>query len=304
MPPNYLLGITFALLSGILNAFGAILQKTAVNRIVAKAQSGSFTAQFVRDPLWIAGLGLSMGIGTIMNLSAQNRIGPALVPGLAACSMIVLAIGSARLLGEKLRPPEWIGIILLVFGVAALGLSRLEIPKSEVNLLSRGTQVRFVAFSVVLLLLWGFFWILSQRIRGLSRGLLLSIAAGLPFCLSNLWILPMLMTIGSVFSGAANATQVVIFVLSCIILIFTNMFGVQQTQDSYRYAPANKAQPMQQVPTQIVPILIYFIVFQRVIAGASLVLVPLGVTLILIGGFLLAQRRVDLKSQEPVREQE
>jgi protein-S-isoprenylcysteine O-methyltransferase Ste14 len=111
----------------------------------------------------------------------------------------------------------------------------------------------------------------------------------------------MLITIGPVFSGAAGAVQVVVFVAACFILIFTNMLGIRQTQESYRFAPANKAQPIQQVPTQIVPILIYLIVFQRVIADASLVLVPLGVTLIITGGFLLAQRRVEMKTQETGR---
>jgi drug/metabolite transporter (DMT)-like permease len=295
---NNMFGITFALLSGVTNALGAILQKSAVNRIIARSQSGSFTAQFVRDPIWIAGLVISMGFGTILNLSAQSRIGPALVPGLAACSMVVLALGSTRLLGEKLKPTEWIGILLLVLGIASLGLSKLEIPKNEVNLLNRETQNRLILFSAALVFFWWTSWLLAKRTRNLSRWLIQAVSAGVPFCLSNLWILPMLITIGPVFSGSARTAELVIFIISCSILVFTNMLGIQQTQESYRYAPANKAQPIQQIPTQIVPILIYLIVFQRVIAGASLILVPMGVSLILAGGTLLAQRKRDMNRED------
>lgn len=103
--------------------------KSAVNRILARSWEGSFTAQFVRDPLWITGLACNMGLGTILVLTSQNYIGPALVPGLAAAGMMItLAFGSARLAGEELKFSEWVGIFCLVFGIAALGLSRLEIP--------------------------------------------------------------------------------------------------------------------------------------------------------------------------------
>jgi drug/metabolite transporter (DMT)-like permease len=285
-----------------MNAAGAILQKSAINRIVSRAQKGSFTASFVRDPIWISGLVVSIGVGTIFNFAAQNRIGPALVPALTASGMVILALGSARILNEKLKSSEWLGIFSLVIGIAFLAFSRLQIPKSEVDLLDVKTQIRIAVFSFVLVLCWGLSWLAAQRIRRGSKGLLLAISAGFPFCLSNLWILPLLMTIGLVFSGAGGSVEVIFFILSCIILVVTNMLGIRQTQESYRYAPANKAQPLQQVPTQISPILIYLTVFQRSIVDLALFLVPLGVALILAGGFLLGKRRLDIKSSESTEE--
>lgn len=302
MSGNYILGVIFAILSGTMNAFGAILQKSVVNKIDSRATSGNFTASLVRNPIWVLGLVVSIGLGTFFNLSAQSRIGPALVPALTASGMIVLAIASAKMLDEQLKPFEWLGIVSFVVGIAFLGFSRLQIPRNEVDLLDHGTQWRIALFSFALLLCLGVSWLIALRVKNLSRGLLLAISAGLPFCLSNLWILPMLMTIGLVFSRQAEVAELVIFILSCIILIVTNLLGIRQTQESYRYAPANKAQPIQQVPTQIAPILIYLFVFQRSFTEAAIIQVPLGVSLILAGGFLLGNRRADLKSSASFRD--
>jgi len=165
--------------------------------------------------------------------------------------------------------------------------------------LDRETQIRIAVFSFALVFCWGLSWLAAQKIRTSSKGLLLAVSAGFPFCLSNLWILPLLITIGPALSGTGQLVEIIMFILSCIMLIITNMLGIRQTQESYRYAPANKAQPLQQVPTQIAPILIYLTVFQRSITDIAILLVPLGVTLILSGGFLLGKRRLDIKSNEP-----
>jgi drug/metabolite transporter (DMT)-like permease len=298
MPGNYILGVFFAILAGAMNAFGAILQKSVIKKIASKAQAGSFTANFLRNPIWVMGLVVSLGLGTFFNLSAQSRIGPALVPALTASGMIILAIASAKMLDEQLKSFEWMGIVSLVIGIACLGFSRLQIHRSEVDLLDHGTQSRIAVFSLALVLCWGLLLLLAQKVNHLSRGLLLAISAGLPFCISNLWILPLLMTIGLVFSSQAQFAELVIFILSCIILIVTNLVGVWQTQESYRYAPANKAQPLQQVSTQIAPIFIYLFVFQRPIVGAAIIQVPLGVTLIVAGGFLLGNRPADIRSKK------
>lgn len=298
MTDNYLLGVVFALLAGSTNALGTILQKSAVNKIISQVQAGSFVASYVRHPVWVTGFLVTFVFGTIFTLSAQNQIGPALVPALMASGLIFLAFGSARMLNEKLNPSEWIGIISLVIGIALLGFSGLQIPRSGVDLLAPEIQFRFFSFSLALVLCWGVSWWIAKMTPNLSQGQLLAISSGLPFCLSNLWILPLLMTIGLVFTGKAQLTELLFFILSCIILVVTNVLGVQQTQESFRVAPANKVLPLQQVAVQIAPILIYLYVFHRTMTEASIILVPLGVSMILVGGFLLGNRRAEMGSVE------
>jgi ribosomal protein S18 acetylase RimI-like enzyme len=153
----YGLGILAAILSGGLHAFGAILQKSAVNRIPAAERDDRFMRRLLRTPAWLLGLALSFGVGTVFNLLAQRLIGPALVPGLTASGMLVLAVASVRLIGEHLRPLEMLGILLLVAGTGLLGWSRLAIPADQVDLLDHALLLRILGFTVVL----GACWLLS-----------------------------------------------------------------------------------------------------------------------------------------------
>ena len=298
MPGNYSLGILFALLFGIMNAAGVILQKSAINRIHSRVKPGAngnanITAQYVRDPVWIAGLVTSFGLGTAFNFLAVRQIGPALVPALATTDMIVLALGSAKILNERLKPAEWLGIIFLVIGIVCLSFSGLQIPSSEVNLLETATQIRLAFFTLALSLGCGLLWLAAKKIATVSKGLMLAGSSGILFALSNLWILPLLISVGSVFTGVGQAAEIVIFILTIIILTITNMLAIGQTQESYRFAPASKVMPIQKVPQQIIPILIFLLVFVHHFIKVAFYLVPLGVTLILVAGFLLSKRSLD-----------
>jgi drug/metabolite transporter (DMT)-like permease len=298
MSGNYALGVLFALLFGVMNAAGVILQKSAINRIHSRVKPGTngnanITAQYVRDPVWIAGLLTSFGLGTAFNFLAVRQIGPALVPALATTDMIVLALGSAKILNERLKPAEWLGIIFLVIGIVCLSFSGLQIPSSEVNLLESTTQIRLAVFTLVLSVCCGLLWLTAKRIASGGKGLMLAGSSGILFALSNLWILPLLVTAGSVFSGTGRPAEIIIFILTAIILTVANMLAIGQTQESYRFAPASKVMPIQKVPQQIVPILIFLLVFVHPFIQVAFYLVPLGVTLILAAGFLLSKRSLD-----------
>ena len=83
----YAWGIVFALLAGGASQAGHICQKLVVNRESAKAKAASgggpgFFGRLLHSPLWLAGLALELGAGTVFFLLAQVRLGPALVPGL------------------------------------------------------------------------------------------------------------------------------------------------------------------------------------------------------------------------------
>jgi len=292
------LGIFFALLFGVMNAAGVILQKSAINRIHSRVKPGAngnanITGQYVRDPVWIAGLITSFIVGTAFNFLAVKLIGPALVPALAATDMIVLALGSAKILKEKLKPAEWLGIIFLVIGIVCLSFSGLQIPSSEVNLLDPEIQIRLAVFTLSLSLCCGLLWLAAKKITTGSKGLALAGSSGILFALSNLWILPLLITVGPVFSGAGRSAEIIILILTIIILTVSNMLAIGQTQESYRFAPASKVMPIQKVPQQIIPILIFLLLFQRSLSGLAFILVPLGVTLILVAGFLLSKRGLE-----------
>ena len=88
-------------------------KKNSINRIYSRVRIGAntcdgyanITAIYVRDPVWIAGLVVSLGDGTVFDFLVVRQIGPTLVPGLVASDMIFLASSSAKISRETLRGP-------------------------------------------------------------------------------------------------------------------------------------------------------------------------------------------------------
>ncbi len=288
MSLTFALGIFYAILCGAMNAIGVLCQKKAVNRIVGRGAAAPFFSSLLRSPLWLAGLFINVVLGSILNILAQGSIGPALVPGLTASGLIFLALGSTKILREKQTSREWAGIAVLVTGITVLGFSNLAIARNEVDILNTETQYRLYGFTLLLLLCWGATWLIAKKGKATTRGLVHAVSSGFPFSISNLWVLPLLLTAAPILSGTAQTEHIVLFIAALAILVGVNVGAIRQTQEAYRTAPANKAMPLQAVPVQIIPILIFFFVFQKPYPHVTLLLAPLGVALILIGGFLLA----------------
>ena len=89
---KYLLGVGLAILCGVVNNLGVLLQKKVVN--VHAAQEKGFMRTLVKNWVWWLGMFLQVGVGMGTFVAAQALIGPALVPGLMASGLIVLALGS------------------------------------------------------------------------------------------------------------------------------------------------------------------------------------------------------------------
>ncbi|MHA2021006.1 MAG: DMT family transporter, partial [Candidatus Thorarchaeota archaeon] len=124
---SYWTGVFLAITAGINNNLGSVLQKKVVNDLPPEEREQKFFRNLVRKRLWLAGLLLQYVLGSALMLLAQVYIGPALVPGLHAFGLIVLAIGSIKLVGESLRKQEVLGIALLMLATALFSLSELEI---------------------------------------------------------------------------------------------------------------------------------------------------------------------------------
>lgn len=283
-------GVFCAVMSGAMDAFGALLQKRVVDHTPAEKRTDRFMPHLLRNPRWLLGVSLSLGPGTFFILTAQSLIGPALVPGLTATGLIILAVGSVALNGERLNPAEVLGIVLMVCGVSFLGYSNLSIPSRDVGQVGGALLARLVLFTIALALCWLLCLLLARRAHHQPRGLLLSISAGFPYALSNAWTLPLIVTIGSVFAGRAGLLQGIVFAISCAMLVSTNLAGIRTVQEAYKFTPASKVQPVLQIPTQTAPILLYFAVYQRSGSEASAFLIPLGVALVIASGFLLGRR--------------
>jgi drug/metabolite transporter (DMT)-like permease len=221
-PSLYWLGVLLAVLAGIITQLGSVFQKKAVNE---KSSDSGFMKSLVKSPTWLLGVFLSFGISSIFFLIAQGFIGPALIPGLMSLGLIVLVIGSIKLVGEKLKLEEYLGILLMITGTLLLSLSQL------------------------------------------------------------------IGTISDVFSGTFNIPQLILCITSIIILILCNVYGLTTIQHAYRVGQASNLIPIQNVPSLISPIFIYFLVFLMSPPFIySIFFLTSGVSLIIVSFFLLGKR--------------
>jgi drug/metabolite transporter (DMT)-like permease len=294
---DYWLGVLLAIACGVVNNVGMVLQKKVVNDLPAKAREERFKRSLAGNPLWLVGLVLQMVVGSIFFMLAQVYIGPALIPGLMAAGLIVLAIGSVRIIGERIRAPEAIGIGLMILGIVLLGLSGLVITTESYSVLNTAFLTRVALFTLTLLII-AVGCAVAQRRSAAYRGTLLAILSGCMFALSNFWIFPLMATIVHVLAFTFILVELAIFVLAAVILVLTNVFGISTIQDSFKVGEASLMVPIQQIPVQVAPAFVYLAVFVLVPPSGSysLMLLGLGIGLIVVSSFLLEKRQAQLQA--------
>ena len=129
----YRIGLLLGINSGISHYSGIIIEKIIINRLTSDVK---LMMNLVKTPLWLFALILQFGFGTIFFILAQTIIGPALVYSLIAYGLIVLAIRSVKILGEKLSSLELISIILYMVAIAFVLISSFVFGKSKLRLIS------------------------------------------------------------------------------------------------------------------------------------------------------------------------
>jgi hypothetical protein len=151
-----------------------------------------------------------------------------------------------------------------------------------------------VLFTAIVVVLWGVFLVLQRGSKN-YHAILLILASGIMFSLTNFWIFPLSATIFYVFQGVATLNQWIFFILACVLLPLANIIAIANQQTAFKYGQASTLNTLQQFPTQLTPAFIYLLVFQLVPPSEySLPLLFLGTALVLISSFLLMRRKVEI----------
>jgi drug/metabolite transporter (DMT)-like permease len=295
MDLHYLAGVALGVLGGILTQFGQLLEKRAVNQFRADSLENGFFRRLIKSPTWLSGVFFGLGGGTVAYMFAQSLIGPALTPGLMASGLVILAVGSVRMNHENLNSSEIVGIVLMILGILSLGLSGLAINSTQVRttLADQSALQRIALFTVSFFLMSIITRSLASRIKN-RRGMLIALANGFLSCLSDFWINPLLALIAIVLLSHGKPSQIVIFIIACIILVTVATTVTWTNQLAFKYAQASNVVPVAQVPIQIAPILVYFFIFALTPPSSiSVVFILTGTFLTIVAGFLLGRRKED-----------
>lgn len=284
----YWLGVLLAIFSGVSHYTGLLIEKSIINKIPPNVK---LMKNLVRTPLWLFALFLRFGVGTIFFMIAQVLIGPVLVPGLIASGLIILVLGSTKIIGEKLTTLEIIAIAMIIFAITLIGLSELSIEISEINLLNLEFIIRMAIYTCALVFLAIVFQIL-QKNYGNIRGILFALISGLMFSLSNFWISPLMAVITHIFSGTFNLGELILFIVSSFMLVLTNIFAVTKMVEALHHGQASNLVPIQNIPQQITPAIVYFLIFFKIPPSIfSIIFFMIASILILISSFILGKRQ-------------
>lgn len=288
----YTIGVMFAIISGIINNLGTVLQKKVVND--KSDEDSKLMKYLIKSPLWLIGLLMQLVIGSVFFMLAQLYIGPALISGFMAAGLIVLAIGSVYIVGESLKKVEIIGILLMILGITFLGFSELSIDIVNTNLMDLAFVANVVVFTVVFSLIAIICEIIAKKNKRLF-GILLAISSGCMFALSNFWISPLMSVFAKVFEETASWGELIWFISAAIILPLVNIIGIARIQTAFTEGQASNLIPIQQVPIQISPIIVYFFVF--LLAAPSIIstiYMLVGIILIILSSFSLGRRQTQM----------
>ena len=305
MSDNLILGIILALSGGIANNTGALLQKFGINKIPKEEREKGFFKKLFKSPYWVIGLILIIVVSGALISLAQVFIGGALIPGLMAVGMIVLTIGAVKILNEKLKPSEYIGIFVMIVGITLIGFSALEINDADmVNLADTNFVIRLAVYSVVFLILWIVSRQLGKRVEK-RRTVFLALGASFPFALANAWMQPCIFFIREFINGNYSALSIILFIVSLFIIAGINILGIAHLQDAFKHGDASKIYPIGSIPQQIAPVILFYGIYLKSSPQTySVYLLLAGIAIILVAGFLLGRKQGQLETMGVDKEYE
>lgn len=168
------LGLVCALGAALLYGVAAVAQ-AVVSRRLPPLEDGwvRLLGLAVRSPLLIAVVAAYL-VGAALHLVAIDLVPLYLAQAGIAASLPITALVSARVLRERLRPPDWLAIVATGVGIALLAVDSGEAGSTDSG---TGFVVGLYALLAALIVL-GF---LAYRGRGRVSGAVLSLLSGLGY---------------------------------------------------------------------------------------------------------------------------
>eukprot|EP00026_Physarum_polycephalum_P009929 Phypoly_transcript_10067.p1 GENE.Phypoly_transcript_10067~~Phypoly_transcript_10067.p1 ORF type:complete len:372 (+),score=47.58 Phypoly_transcript_10067:82-1116(+) len=321
---KFVVGVLAALLCGIVNNMGNLLQKKAVNDYLQSKlqyiQLNGGEGQEIRrlstidlsmktlifNKTWAFGFLMQLVIATAFFILAQTLIGPTLTPALGSIGLVVLVFASC-LLQEKLTWYEYFGIFLMTGSVVLLGFSNMVIDQSKTDFLQGFFMMRVAIYTLGILAMSIFCKLWAWR-KDRWEGTMLATNSGLLIALSNYWVSPFTATIGGLFSHSENPTYtehsiiaiVALFVVSAVLVIGSNVWAIVERQLAFRVGNAATMIPISHVPSHLSSPIIYSLVFFLPQPQSfSLAFMWIGILGVLISSFIFGKREATFSQPNP-----
>jgi drug/metabolite transporter (DMT)-like permease len=281
-----ILYLALAVLASALMALGLLMMKTRSAHLPMAAGANVISAvvAWIRDPMWIGGLGVQT-VGWACYVIAVSRAPVSMVAVMGQGGIALFVVASVVILGERANRREWAGIGAIVFGMLMLALS-LNGGETDIAF-DPGTMLMFTAVLTVA----GLAPMAVPRMK--ASGAAAAISSGVVFGLGGLFTKAMTLELPS------DAGSLALRIVSCpyvYALIVANIIGIVMLQNSFHCARAIIAMPLSGALSNIVPIVGGMIVFgERLPADSMSAAMRVGAfALTIAAGALLAGSREQL----------
>jgi uncharacterized membrane protein len=285
-----ILYLSMAIVASSLMALGLLMMKSrsAHLPIAAGANAIGAIVAWIRDPVWISGLGVQTA-GWACYVIAVSNAPVSMVAVMMQGGIALFVIASVVILGERATPREWAGIGAIVFGMVMLTLS-VQTGETD-GALAPGTLLICAAILAVA----GMVPMTVARLN--DSGAAAAILSGVAFGLGALFTKAMT----DAFSASAGASLALRIVTNPYFygMLVANISGMVMLQNSFHSARAIIAMPLSGALSNIVPIAGGMVVFgERLPASSGAAAMRIGAFVLTIAaGALLAGSRAQLPAE-------
>jgi uncharacterized membrane protein len=286
-----ILYLALAVLASALMALGLLMMKTRSTHLPMAAGANVISAivEWIRDPMWIGGLGVQT-VGWACYLIAVSRAPVSMVAVMGEGGIALFVVASVVILGERATPREWVGIAAIMLGMLMLTLS-LNGGEAD-GAFEPGTLLILTALLTVAAL--APMAVARMNASGAAAAIFSGVAFGLGALFTKAMTLELAGDTGSLALRIVSNPYV-------YGVIAANIIGIVMLQNSFHSARAIIAMPLSGALSNIVPIVGGMIVFgERLPAGSVPAAMRVGAfALTIAAGALLAGSR-DQSPGDPV----
>ncbi|MHA1281820.1 MAG: hypothetical protein ACTSVV_12930 [Promethearchaeota archaeon] len=283
------IGIIFSLISGILFAFGVILQKKALmNMDDIKLSEFNSMMQMIKNKTWLIGIIIAVS-GGLPYMLAQAFLGVTLTqPLILALQLTFTVLFAIKILGDSLEGIEIIGFSFLIISPIFLILGNVLPP--DVNLKSGIFITNFLTFFIISVILCIFLAVIVKFFHDSILSTVYAVISGILFAIGALFA-----QIGvEIFK---NYPELFLFGLIFLLILFLgNALATLIQQIAFQKGKIGIAFALQSTTNLLFSIIGGIFVFNQMIMALHFFI--LGLIFILIGNIFLVKFQARLEEIE------
>ena len=276
------------LLAAVLLGAGFVLQQDAAQRV---PQSDflrlRLVADLLRQPRWLVGLGIMIA-GQLLGAWVIGHLVLALSEPLLATNLLFALIIAGRVSGQRARPRELLGAVILLAGVSALSVARAVTSVQD----SVGSPAYWPYVGAAIGGVAACLAIAGRRRQGEARALLTGISAGLVLGIQDALTRVSVRRLGSVHQVALLLTS-----WPAYSLVAVGIVALWLMQSAFSSAPLHASLPGITAAEPVSGIVLGVVAFrEKVPASPALIALQIAGLIALVAGVILVARSPVLAS--------